>query len=504
MNASSAAAKTQALQALGHGEIGKALRLWEEITTGDSSPADLLEHASLLHQLYRSCEAAPLWERLLAHPGATVEQWLAAGKLWFQAGRFTGSARFTAKALETQPDSPDIAAMHASALERGGSRQQAEDLAREMLERHPAHSRLARLLAHLERRDGHFEQAKERLERHLRDHPSPDDWRLRYELAAVLDRLDEPAGAIKELERAKLQIEPDTAALRPAWRAMTARQWELAQALSAERLARWADGDETRERLCLMAGFPRSGTTLLERILSVHPGCIGTDESGVLSTQFRDPIVFNAGSTHEVLTELDGYDADGLAAGRAEYLRCTADVLGEDPGDRLLIEKDPLLTADLALPLRLFPKSKLLMPLRDPRDVAISFYFTIVPLAPNSVAASSLGETCRYYAEVMRHWLLLRERLPPSRWMESRYEDLLDAPESRTRQLAAFLDLDWRAEMLAHHRQPAGRAVGTPTYDDVSKPLYRRSLERWRRYEAWLEPHLRHLAPYLRAFGYED
>ncbi len=503
MSASPAVAKAQAIQALERGEIEEALGHWKKITAGNPAAADLLEHATLLQRLYRSREAAPLWARLLDHPGATAEQWLAAGKLWFQAKRFAGSARFTGKALETRPDDPDIAAMHAAALERGGFPEQAETIAREMSARYPEHARLARLLAHLERRGGRFGQARDRLERHLHDHPSRDDWRLRYELAAVLDRLDEPAAAMRELERAKLQIEPDTAALRPSWRAMTARQWELTQTLSTERLARWASLGEAPKRLCIMAGFPRSGTTLLERILSTHPGCIGTDESEVLATQFRDPIVFGAGSTDEILAELDHYDADDLAAGREEYFRCTADVLGEDPGDRLLIEKDPLLTADLALPLRLFPEARLLMPLRDPRDVAISFYFTIVPLTPNSVAAATLDETCRYYAEIMRHWLLLRERLHPSRWMESRYEDLLDDPEDRTRRLAAFLGLDWRQEMLAHHLHPAAREVGTPTYDDVSKPLYRRSLERWRRYEAWLEPHLHHLAPYLRAFGYE-
>jgi hypothetical protein len=135
--------------------------------------------------------------------------------------------------------------------------------------------------------------------------------------------------------------------------------------------------------------------------------------------------------------------------------------------------------------------------------VVISFYFTIVPTAPNSVAAATLEETCIYYAEVMRHWLLLRERLDPSRWMESRYEDLLADPETQTRRLAGFLNLDWRPEMLAHHqRRHEGRNVSTPTYDDVSQPLYSRSLGRWRRYEEWLAPHLHHLEPYLEAFGY--
>ena len=118
------------------------------------------------------------------------------------------------------------------------------------------------------------------------------------------------------------------------------------------------------------------------------------------------------------------------------------------------------------------------------------------------VAAATLEDTCRYLAEVMRHWLLLRERLDPARWMEARYEDLLADPQGRTRDLARFLGLDWREEMLAHHRQGASREGGTPTYEDVTKPLYTRARGRWRNYEPWLGPHLRHLEPLVEALGY--
>lgn len=494
--------KAEAQGALERGDIEQALAIWSRITSGHAATGDLLEHAALLHRLYRSNDAAPLWERLIAHPEATPGQWLAAAKLAFQAGRFAASSRFTARALAACPDSADIAAMHASALERSGDREQAARVAADLLDRFPGHARLVRQVAHLERLGGRFVEAKDRLERQLVHHPGEEDWRLRHELAAVLDRLGEFGGAMRELELAKQQLAPESAKLRPAWRAMTERQWEVTRSLSKERLERWQEPlSGAPRRIFLLAGFPRSGTTLLEKILTTHPDCIGTDESGVLATQFRDPIIFGATSASAAIGELDGLEPEDLAAGRDEYFRCTEDLLGEQVGWRLLIEKDPLLTADLALPLRLFPEARILMPLRDPRDVVLSFFFTIVPLAPNSVAASSLEDTCRYYAEVMRHWILLRERLDPRRWMESRYEDLLADPESRTRQLAEFLGIDWRPDLLAHHKG-GGRAMGTPTYDDVSKPLYTRSLERWRNYGRWLEPHLHHLQPFMDAFGY--
>ena len=493
----------EASRAIERGDVEAALAICHTITSGNASPHELLEHATLLLQLYRSAESRPLFDRLLEHPATTAEQLLMASKLWFQRGRFKECSRFSAKALEASPDSPDIAAMHAAALERSGEKQQARELLSSVLGRHPRHARSVRLLAHIERRDGNLDQAASLLRHQLQQFPSEDDWRLRYELAAVLDRLGDYASAMRELELAKSQLEPASKTLRPQWRAMAARQWEVTRSLTKQRLQQWTNSfGQTTQRICLMAGFPRSGTTLLEQVLSAHSACIGTDESGILATQFRDPLIFGAASAQDAVAELDSFDREDLEAGAAEYLRCTTDVIGEDPTGKILIEKDPLLTSDLALPLRLFPGSQILMPLRDPRDVVISFYFTIVPGAANSVAAATLAETCQYYAEVMRHWLWIREQLDPSRWMEGRYEDLIAAPEAQTRRLASFLGIDWQPGMLAHHRQSGERAVGTPTYDDVSQPLYTRSLERWRHYEEALAPHQHHLELYMDAFAY--
>lgn len=497
--------REEALQALKDGEIGRALSLWRQLTAGNPDPTLLLEHFQVLAELHHLGESPAVLAKLRAHPDATPAQLLPAAKILFQVGRFGESARFTRAALARAPDHPDIAAMHAASLERSGNAGEARSVVRRTLSRHPQHARSLRLLAHIERRAGRLEAARDLLVRHLAEHPSAEDWRLRYELAPVLDRLGEYAEAVRTLALAKHQLHAPSEAQRPAWRAMTERQWSLTTSLDPERLEAWArTAEELRPplRLCLMGGFPRSGTTLLEQVLTAHPECLGTDETGILANRFRNPLVMSAASAAAAVAEFDAMSADALSAGRAEYLRCTEDFLDEAVGGRLLVEKDPLLTADLAVPLRLFPDAKILMPLRDPRDVVLSFFFTIVPLSANSVAAASLGDSCRYYAEVMRHWLFLREPLGPGRAMESRYEDLLAQPEAQTRRLAGFLELEWSPEMIEHHHARREKSVRTPTYDDVSKPLYTRSLGRWKNYERWLEPHLSHLEPFLEAFAY--
>ncbi|GAA5482044.1 tetratricopeptide repeat-containing sulfotransferase family protein [Haloferula sargassicola] len=495
----------QARQAIRAGQIQRALALWEQVSSAAEGAQLLLEHLGVLISLHRYGESGALREKLLTHPDTTPAPLLSAARILFQYGRIRDAACFTARALELDPANPDTAAMHAAALERSGRREAARELLLELLRGQPTHLRAVRLLAHIERLDGAFDAARQRLEAHLSRHPSVEDWRLRYELAAVLDRLGDYEAAMRQLALAKHQIRSGSQAHHDAWRALATRQWELTRALDADRLQRWSvttGGRPPMPRICLLAGFPRSGTTLLEQILCAHPGCLGTDETGILATQFRNPLALAPASAAAAMDGLDALDAEQLAAGRAEYLRATEDRVGEALDDRLLIEKEPLLTGDLAVPLRLFPEAKILMPLRDPRDVVVSFFFTIVPLAPHSVAAAGLPETCRYYAEVLRHWLWLRDRIDPQRWMESRYEDLLSRPGVQTRRLCSFLGLEWSPGMLAHHRAAPGKDIGTPTYDDVSRPLYTRARGRWENYRRWLEPHLDLLEPYLDAFGY--
>lgn len=142
-----------------------------------------------------------------------------------------------------------------------------------------------------------------------------------------------------------------------------------------------------------------------------------------------------------------------------------------------------------------------MMPLRDPRDVAISYFFTMVPLNWNSAPSSDIVETARFYHDVMRHWLLFRNRLP---WptIETRYEDLVDDNVAETKKLTRFLKLPWDDAMLDTDRRSQHKVVSTPTYDDITQPVYRRGVGRWKNYRRHLEPALEILNEYAAELGY--
>src|SRR5262245_49024146 len=89
-------------------------------------------------------------------------------------------------------------------------------------------------------------------------------------------------------------------------------------------------------------------------------------------------------------------------------------------------------------------------------------------------------------------------------WCESRYEQVIAKPVGETKRVAGFLGLEWDVSMLDEHHRSERRAVRTPTYDDITKPLYTRALRRCRNYQAYLEPGLSILQPFVEAFGYGD
>jgi tetratricopeptide (TPR) repeat protein len=402
------------------GDVMGALQIWAEMTASHPRSQDLLEYGLLLNQLYLFLDASMVFDRLCRHPDALDAELLAVAKLLSARARYREALPFTHRACAIKPGDVSYTILHASCLERVGDDAAAKALLKPLLQNHPDQARAVRLMAHIDRRKNRFSEARERMESFLRDFDSPEAWRVQVELAGVLDRMGDYDEAMRVLLESKATIREQADAFYPSWRSAAKRQWEATQGIDAYRLGGWSDGvgQLTPEiRLCLLAGFPRSGTTLLEQVIGTSPECVGTDETGILATQFRDPLILQADSAGEALAELESFDAEELSAGRAEYLRCTEEYIGESIHGRLLIEKEPLLTADLPVPLRLFPESKILMPLRDPRDVVVSFFFTIVPLSSASVGSISIEASCRYYAEVMRHWLHLRELLPPERWM---------------------------------------------------------------------------------------
>ena len=190
-----------------------------------------------------------------------------------------------------------------------------------------------------------------------------------------------------------------------------------------------------------LVGFPRSGTTLLENVLASHPGVVTLEEKATLVDATRAFLTNAAG--RERLRTLGAEDA---TAHRAAYWQRVRKA-GAEPAGKVLVDKDPLASITLPVMAKLFPKSKILFALRDPRDVVLGSYRRTFLMNASMFELTTLDHCARYYDAVMRLAQIYREKLGLD-WYDLRHETLTDDFEGETRRVCAFIGVDWNAEML--------------------------------------------------------
>ena len=142
----------------------------------------------------------------------------------------------------------------------------------------------------------------------------------------------------------------------------------------------------------------------------------------------------------------------------------------------------------------MFPGLKVIIALRDPRDVVISSFFQNLMLTPTNANFLSLERTAKHYADLMDVWLRLRE-LGGFDWIETRYEHVVANLEPEGRRVTEFLGLTWHPNQANHQEVGCRKFLFAPTFGDVTKPVYTRAVGRWQHYAEALAPVQKQLAP---------
>jgi len=221
----------------------------------------------------------------------------------------------------------------------------------------------------------------------------------------------------------------------------------------------------------LVVGLPRSGTTLIEQILSSHSRVQATDELPLL-----DDMALRMNINGGYLKRLSSMTEDEKKDLRRQYVSGASDYLRQDSD--FFIDKNPKNFLHIGLAKRIMPETVVIDVRRDPRDVAISAYRQLFNFTNEfSTSFEGIYEYYKGYLEMIDHW----QSVYPNQIKTVNYEELVTSPDEQIEALLSFCGLESEPACFEFYNQK--RAVMTPSVGQVSKPMYTSSVGQWRHYE---------------------
>lgn len=473
------------------------------------SPNLLQDLATALAENGEREESVLVWIRLTQLHPKLLTGWLKLGGLYISAKKFKEAQTCAERSVQLAPDSPDAQLLMGLALLGGdGGAFAADRHLHKAVELNPnglaGQSAYGLALQEM----GRFEEAVPHFERVLEISPSHGQTYyslLRARKATEGDfplleklqmQLDSPAAAPLDrsymhyaLGKAFEDLGDFETSIRHFDRAteLAAKTWFPHRSPDHERYSYMIQAtketftptlleDPKRQRLnsskpLLVVGMIRSGTTLVEQILSSHPEIKG---AGELAYWHEESVrIWDAKS--KTINERRLKDA---AEGYIELL----DRIGGSSAR--VVDKLPHNYTMLGFVLAAIPNTKVVYVRRHPIDNCLSIYTTAYQSPPEfALTRRDILFWYREHLRLMDHW---RSILPSEQLLEVSYEDLVERREDVTREMIDFAGLDWNDACLDHESNM--RSVNTPSAWQVRQPIYKTSVERWKRFEPWIEP----------------
>jgi tetratricopeptide (TPR) repeat protein len=463
------------------GARDQASAIYRQLVRRHGADAGVLRRLGAAQTEIRDCSGArETLERALKLAPADVRLLTDVARTWLVEGRLSETMRAVDRALRLAPGHGPALQIRAHALILSGDHAAAWEAIRPVVEAGNCDASLASSLARVARRVGQRDRAVEVIRRHL---DSPDlGARVRAEL---LFRLGELHDSCAEWDLAFAAFEEGNRLQRSQFR------FDVAGAVAAidAVIEAWGPGMERSsvrsERPLFILGMPRSGTSLVEQVLASHPAVAAGGELQEIAVLVHR---WQGGMEGDlvVLTrpeELTVADLDSAARAYLEALRRIG------PSAARVTDKLPINFLNLGLISSMLPGARVVHCTRDPMDTCLSCYFqNFQGFVPFAYDLRELGVFYRAYQRLMAHW----ERVIEAPLQAVRYEQMVNDQERVTRELVAFAGLPWDDRCLRFHENR--RVVLTSSNEQVRRPMYASSVERWRNYE-------KHLGPLREALG---
>ncbi len=452
----------------------------------------------------RNTEALEAFEAALTIDASFVLALREKGLLLEMLGDQEGAAGCYGRAVELDPGYSDAFAGLASVSAGLGASAATRHCAKKALELKPLHSAAVCALARVDLAE-HDHDAAETVLRPLLAHSAADHHDRAVALGLFADSLDGQGrypqafaayaasnAAFARLHAARFDrpgVETHYQFIRrmEGW-------FQSAAPIDWTRADASADPGPARRHIFLV-GYLRSGTTLLENALASHPDVCAIEEKPTLADADRAFL-----GDRDGLDRLADLDTGGAAEWRETYWRRVRQH-GAEPDGKVFIDKSPAAAVSLPMIRKLFPKARILIARRDPRDVVLSCFRHRFVMNPATYELTELVRAARHYDALMRLTETYLLSLPLSAQVV-RYPDLIADFDGETAKVCDFIDVEWSDKVRDFAGAARKRSVRSSSAQQVLRPLYDGSGQ-WRRYRDQLEAVLPVLEPWVRRFGFE-
>lgn len=452
--------------------------------------------------LDKPLEAHEVLGRALALAPTSPQVLCNLGALFASTGQNEEALRKYQHAMQISTDFPEAAVNTVNLLEMLNRVEEAQAIVDRVWPTMFGNPLLKLVVARLERRKGHVQEAVDLLEQALAGKLAPDmAGRIHSELGRLFDRLRDADAAyfhMMEGNRLQAQIHVNTYTERTDFLDEIDRmEGYLTEDLAARLPQSVASLDGQRDPVFLF-GFPRSGTTLMGQVLDSHAELQTLEERDTVGTMVRAFVKMTAGRENA----LGGLSAAEIETLRRVYFSKLKEFIDLRPG-AVLVDKMPLSTMHAHIIWRVFPNARFILAIRHPCDACLSCFMQYFGMNQSNACFLSLSDTAMVYAKVMRLWQRIIEVLPLN-YHRIRYEDLVSNFEHETRALLDFIGVGWNDDVLKYAEHSKKSRINTPSYHQVTQPIYQHAKFRWQRYARHFEPSMPLLQPYIDYFGYGE
>ncbi len=425
----------------------------------------------------------------------------------YRLGQLTDAETYYRRMIALDPNNAGSLAALAAIAARRHNPEEARRLAGQALSLHPGNFTAEMAIGRADLIDGLAQSVCARMNQLLKRSDLDDDAGVAIlDLRAeALDSLDRADAAFVDYQSRNMilarRFAPRMA--REVTERYVDRASRLAHSLSTQPQAAWqatAGPDEAVAKAgcghVFLLSFPRSGTTLLEKVLRCHSEVLALEEVDLLSDIAGEWL-----SSDERINALAQLTPEQAADYRALYWQRVREATGAELKGKTLLDKLPLHTLSLPLIAKLFPQAKVLFALRDPRDVVLSCFRRRFQINPAMFELLDLQGAASFYHEVMTLAQTCRALLPID-FCEVRHEQVVENFERTIRSVLDFIDLEWQPALTQFSNNlPADPR--TPSDVQLRRGLNADGLAQWRRYNMQMMPVMDTLVPWVQHFGYD-